>query len=411
MISQAEAAKRKAEAELDRILSHPIIAELLKDGLGADHAVLSASGSHTWLKCHGSLWLKLLLNFQEPQNQEFKQEGNQAHDIAAEILLGNDPDTSGFDDDLLGMVLEYTNHCEELLSLPDGFGTQIEAKLILHAKLAMFGTTDFVRLVKKEDLIHAYICDLKFGVGVKVEADWNPQLMYYAAALYELWKYRGIEIDIFNMVIYQPRVVGGSDSPFSSFSCTAEEILKFKSQLLATAQTVLRMAAGLEKPTFNPGYHQCKFCPVRNLCIARLESFGIKKEKLDLIIKNKKISKMTEEEYTEEFFELMTLALLAGSKMTSFVSDSKALAKQMEEAGKAIPGIETSKRRGNKTLPKDPLRLEQLKTYLASNGVAFYEDKPKSISKFEKELGEPIPESFLDFEDDRFVFKPKTEDE
>lgn len=179
-----------------------------------EHARLSASGSKKWLNCPGSL--RLEEKFAD-EGSSYAAEGTAAHALAELKLLRAtgqiskkdfvrqasglatdaemDEYTEGYKDYVLERLAAVSGECpdaklsvEERLELseyvPDGFGTGDAVIVGFHV---------------------LEIIDLKYGKGVPVSAQDNPQLMLYALGaltrydwLYDVRKVR--------MHIYQPRI-------------------------------------------------------------------------------------------------------------------------------------------------------------------------------------------------------------
>ena len=157
------------------------------------HALLSASSAYRWLACPPSA---LLSAKYEDTSSSYAQEGTAAHALAEYKVLkalgrkADDP-TENLDyfneemdeatDAYAGYVLEQVAEAKKATTdpivlveqrvdfstyVPDGFGTA-DALIIADDKLS--------------------ITDLKYGRGVLVEADHNPQLMCYALGAYEMF--------------------------------------------------------------------------------------------------------------------------------------------------------------------------------------------------------------------------------
>lgn len=117
-----------------------------------------------------------------------------------------------------------------------------------------FGTSDAIIL---SDGVMDVI-DLKYGKGVPVSAEGNPQMRIYGLGCYLAlsWAYR---IDTIRMTIFQPRL----DS-ISTASMTTDE-------LLIWAETELKPKAALAwegKGDFCPGEAQCRWCKAAAVCRA-----------------------------------------------------------------------------------------------------------------------------------------------
>ena len=119
-----------------------------------------------------------------------------------------------------------------------------------------FGTADCV-IVADDTLT---VIDLKYGVGILVDAEQNTQMMLYA--LGALLMFDGIyDIETVTMTIFQPR-----RDNVSTFSMR-------KSELIDWAENVLKPKAELAykgEGEFKAGNH-CQFCKVKATCRKRAE--------------------------------------------------------------------------------------------------------------------------------------------
>lgn len=151
------------------------------------HALLSASGAHRWLNCTRAPRMEEKI---PDTGSMYAAEGTLAHAIAEQMLLGQDythlKDHDLFYPGMVDEVEEYVAYCQERLAEmkqtdPLAF-MAIELRLPLTKYIPQgFGTADAVLV--SSDVIE--IVDLKFGKGVEVSADDNPQLMLYALGAYE----------------------------------------------------------------------------------------------------------------------------------------------------------------------------------------------------------------------------------
>lgn len=242
------------------------------------HATLSASGAKRWMSCPPSARLEERLRgiFGE-KSTPFAEEGTKAHSLAELKLLrekgrlGEDDGINDFNYDLRRKALgdipkemdEATDYYAEIITEKFLTARQScpDAQLKLEQRLDFsrwvpdgFGTGDAV--IVSEELLE--VCDLKYGKGVPVFAENNPQARCYGlGALHCYGVLYGFK-HVRNTII-QPRL----DS-------VTEEMLT-TDELLQWAETELKPAAELAwkgKGEFNPGGH-CKFCAARAICYAR----------------------------------------------------------------------------------------------------------------------------------------------
>lgn len=189
------------------------------------HAILAPSDAHRWLYCTGSIALTKDL---PDQSSTYSQEGTAAHRLAEICFtdkndakahigkmywIGDDakgvPINWDIDADMAGFVqvyLDYVRREAEDKSL------LIEQKLPLTpftGETDARGTADAV-IIEGDTLT---VIDLKFGVGVRVDAEKNEQLMMYAlAAMYE-YAVLG-PFKKFKVVVVQPRLDAISEWAF-----------------------------------------------------------------------------------------------------------------------------------------------------------------------------------------------------
>ena len=104
------------------------------------------------------------------------------------------------------------------------------------------------------------VIDFKYGKGVAVEAEHNPQMMLYALGVLEMFSIL-YDINEIQMVIFQPRIENISEfsMPVSDLLDWAENELKPKAELAAKGEG--EFCAG----------EQCRFCMVKAACRNRAE--------------------------------------------------------------------------------------------------------------------------------------------
>lgn len=172
------------------------------------HAVLSASSSHRWLNCNPSARLEQEF---EDRTSEAAEEGTAAHALAEHKLrkalkMRSTRPVSKYDcdemeahtDGYVQFVLETLEQARQQCKDPM---VLIEQRLDFSCYVPDgFGTGDC--LIVADHTLH--IIDLKYGQGILVEAEDNPQMMLYALGALRLFDTL-YDIDTVSMTIYQPR--------------------------------------------------------------------------------------------------------------------------------------------------------------------------------------------------------------
>lgn len=232
----------------------------------ADHALLSASSSHRWLNCPPSA--KLCATHPD-RTSPYAQQGTDAHSLAAYKVqkalgvAGKDPTenldyfdsemadcTDAYEAFVLEQLSEAKKHCSDPIVL-------VEQRLDFSRWVPEgFGTGD--ACIIADDVIH--VIDLKFGVGIMVSAEQNPQMMCYALGLLEAFD--GIyDISTVRMSIFQPR-----RDNVSTFEISKDDLLEWADTVLAPTARIAYKGEG----EFKAGSH-CQFCNVKATCRKRTE--------------------------------------------------------------------------------------------------------------------------------------------
>lgn len=229
------------------------------------HAILSASGAHRWMNCTPSARLELEF---DDNSGEAAAEGTAAHALSEHKLrkalkMRSKKPVSPYDSDEMDnytdgyveFVLEVIEQAKQICSDPL---ILIEQRLDFSKYVPEgFGTGDC--LIIADGTLH--IIDFKYGQGVLVSAEDNPQMKLYALGALDLFD--GIyDIEMVSMKIYQPRRENVSTSTVSKENLYqwAEEVLKPKAELAFNGDG-----------NYCPG-EWCQFCRAAVKCRARAEA-------------------------------------------------------------------------------------------------------------------------------------------
>lgn len=164
------------------------------------HALLSPSSAHRWMSCPGSVSLSRLF---PDESSSYAEEGTLAHAWAAHLLdPQNQPQPAeALSSDNLTFVQDYVLFVERETA---GGVCRIEYPVSVSevtGEANAKGTIDCAALVNGT----LKIIDLKFGKGVKVDAEHNTQLMIYAAGALPLFDVID-EVKDIELTIFQPRI-------------------------------------------------------------------------------------------------------------------------------------------------------------------------------------------------------------
>lgn len=233
------------------------------------HSPLGASACNRWWNCPGSIQLGRQF---AGRSSIFAREGTAAHELA-QMCLQQDRDTYEFlglqieveghkitvDQEMSEAVQVYVDECRmqaDAGTAPPMIETRITLER-LNPPDNMFGTADF--MVQQGHTL--CVLDLKYGKGVTVEAEGNPQLKYYAlGALYALPDDSGIRY--IKVGIVQPRA-SGTQIKYAEYDII--DLLEWSVELIDRA----RVAVSGDM-TVNPGTW-CRFCPASGVCPAQAD--------------------------------------------------------------------------------------------------------------------------------------------
>ncbi|KEF40447.1 Protein of unknown function (DUF2800) [Schinkia azotoformans MEV2011] len=345
------------------------------------HALLSASASSRWLACTPSV--RLEEQFEET-TCTYAEEGTLAHEIGELKLRKHFTEPMGqstftrrlnkfkkhelYQDEMLKHTDTYLEYLQSItLGMPVAPYVAVEKKIKYDAYAPEgFGTVDC--LIIGGDTL--YVNDFKYGKGVPVQAEDNPQLKLYALGAYLEYSFL-YPIKNVSLAIIQPRL----DS-ISEWTCPIEYLLEWGESIKPIAQKAFN-----GEGEFIPGEH-CKFCRAKAQCRARAEEFSALADFTNLkppLLSNEEVGQM----------------LVKGQHIKSWVEALKEYALGECLKGNEIAGWKAVEGRGS----RDYVNIDVAFKHLKENGIddaLLYERTPLTVAKLEKVLKKEEYRSLLE---------------
>ena len=224
------------------------------------HALLSPSAAHRWMNCPPSACLEREF---PSSSSEVAAEGTAAHALCEHKLrkllkLRSKRPQSDFEDDEMDRCSDdYVSFVQEQMREIPSPMVLVEQRLdITRYVPEAFGTADCI--IVGGDRLH--IVDFKYGMGVLVEAEHNPQMMLYVLGALELLD--GIyDIQKISVSIFQPR-----RENVCTWSLPKEDILRWARDDLVKKARLAYAGEG----EYCAG-EWCTFCRAAVRCRARAE--------------------------------------------------------------------------------------------------------------------------------------------
>lgn len=333
------------------------------------HALLSASSAERWINCppsarltenmpdtesphaaegtlaHSLAELKIRKKFETMKKSEYDK---RFKDIQKDPLYA--PEMDGHTDTYLDYILKTAHSYNRVKPY-----VVAEKRLDYSAYVpGGFGTCDCVMLCKND----LHIFDFKYGKGVPVSAEDNPQLKLYA--LGALAEY-GFLYDIQNVTLHiiQPRL----DS-ISSFPIGADELTAWGNSIRPAAELAYR-----GEGEFKCGDH-CRFCKAKATCRARAEDFFTLEASAELpkeLLSDHEIGEVLER----------------ASRLKNWVSEVEEYVLSEILNGKSVEGWKAVEGRSNRRITDIDGAFEVLKKE-GYDEAMLYERKPLTLTELEK---------------------------
>lgn len=203
------------------------------------------------------------------------------------------------------------------------------------------------------------VIDFKFGKGIEILAENNPQMMLYALGALELFD--GIyDIDTVSMAIFQPR-----RDNVSEYTISKADLLHWANEVLVPTAHLAANGEG----EFKAGKH-CRFCKVRATC-RKLAEYNLSLARYDF-----------EPPATLDNIEIAAV-LAKADELVSWVTDVKEYALRQALSGVTYDGFKVVEGRSNRKYTDENAVVEAVK----SAGFDPYEHNVLGITAMTALLG------------------------
>ena len=326
-------------------------------------SIVGGSTAKRVINCPGSV--ALVAKMPPKPSSEFADRGTLLHNVISEILDKNLPGHTfigtKYNDQVLTEDL-YVEKIETALATLDEIDPKRELAYEVETRVGfgellpgVFGSTDLVGRLGDR----AIVLDWKFGDGVVVDAEENPQLMFYAAACMRTpaaaWAFEGAkEVEL---IIVQPPVT-------RRWVTTIERIKQFEQELVMAVHESQKPDAKLQH-----GDH-CRWCAAKPICPKMTGAVDrALKTQLDQV-------------------DLPTLGryLQNAELLEGWIEDLRKLAHQMLESGKQVPGYKLVNKRATRQWADEKTALAKLHDMGLTREELFKPEELSSPAQVEKVL-------------------------
>lgn len=337
------------------------------------HALLGASSAARWIACPPSARATEHL---PEETSEYAAEGTRAHELCEKALryklakreagipfdLLSDWAQQSMPTEMFNAVCRYTSFIHELwVGFPCRPGVFIEQEVDVSQWVpGGFGTCDC--LLIGDGILH--IIDFKYGQGVPVNPEHNPQLMYYALGAYALFD--GIdEVDTVRLSIVQPRM---QEEP-QTWELPLADLLTWAREVLQPAAELAWKGEGV----YHPGGH-CRFCKAYPSCRAWQKQYG----PLAGFEPYPEPATLSDEELGEWLQKLEGLA--------AYAKDLEEYAQQALLDGRSLPGWKLVQGRSTRKWTDQDAAFRQME-HDGIDEAMLYTRTPISLTAAEKMIG------------------------
>jgi hypothetical protein len=355
------------------------------------HALLSASGASRWLNCTPSP--RLEEDFPE-ETSDFAQEGTLAHEFA-EINLKRDlkiipakqynklakefRSSKFYTSEMEEEVQKHIDYVKQ--QYIEAVRTTPDAKLLIEERVDLteyieegYGTNDDIIIA--DGVLE--VIDLKYGKGLRVSAEQNPQLKLYGLGALRAFDLM-YDIHTIRLTITQPRL-----DAISSWEVSREELIEWGETIVRPTAVKAYAGEGEQKPG-----DWCRFCKAKPKCKA-LADLTLKTVKEDFT--NPNIETILSDNEVLDIYQKSAVIIDWLNSLGGYILSEAVKGKKWE-------GLKLVESRSNRTIT-DPDKVEEVLIAKGYNKEEFTNSKLKGIGDLEKLLGKknfnPILLDYID---------------
>ena len=335
--------------------------------------IVGGSTAKRVINCPGSV--ALVAKMPPKPSSKYADEGTLLHNVIAEIVMSGQPSEhylgTKYEDQTLTQEL-IDDKLKPALAALDQIDPKQEMEIEAETSVnfgdllpGVFGSTDLIGRLGTR----AIVLDWKFGDGVAVEVEENPQLMFYAAAAMRTpsaqWAFEGVtEIE---MVIVQPPAV-------KRWVTTPERIAAFELQLVQAVKASEKPNAKLEV-----GDH-CRWCAAKPVCPQMTGA----------------VDRALQTQLQAIDTQMLGSYLANADMLEQWITDLRALAFAMLESGTPVPGYKLVAKRATRSWTDETkAKAELLKSLPESEVVEVSVISPAKAEKALKKRKIGLPDDLV----------------
>jgi hypothetical protein len=339
----------------------------------SDSNIVGGSTAKRVINCPGSV--ALCQKVPPKPSSKYADEGTLLHNVMAELLgqdkelryvLGMEYNGIKLTDDLLDEkirpAMDAINEIDPNAQLEFAVEQTVSFGDLLPG---VFGSCDLIGRIGNR----AIVLDWKFGDGVAVEVEENPQLLFYTAAAIRTpaldWVFKGVK-EIECIIVQPPQV--------KRWVTSFDRVRLFERELVHAVKQAERPDAALKI-----GEH-CRWCAAKPICPLMTGA----------------VDRAAQTQIKELDAAQLGQMLERAQMLEDWISDLRALAMQVLESGNPVPGFKLVQKRATRKWADDERAKQALLAHLPSEDVIETTVvSPAQAEKKLKKLKLPLPDDLV----------------